>query len=242
MFDRGDVLDVNIKNVEFSYGKTTALSGVTLEIKSGRIFGLIGPNGAGKTTLMKIMVGILKPDVGEVLFDSKTVSKEKFKMIVGYMPQEIALYDDLTVLENLHLFLAIYGKPKTKTEELLDTFNIRGVQNNYIYTLSEGFRRRVSMAVTMANNPDVIILDDPTTTIDPITRRDFWEYFKKLKRDGKTIILSTHILSEAEKCDEVALLHRGHVRASGAPAQIIENTKTKDLEEAFVKVLEVITY
>jgi len=231
-------LDISVKNVSYSYGKKVrALDGIDLDIRGGRIFGLIGTNGSGKTTLMKVMTGILKPQRGEVQFDSKKVEKNDLKKLVGYMPEDLAVYEDLTVIENIKFFLSIYGRPLQEALELLKLFDLTHRAYDLVGTLSEGYKRRVSLTCALANNPQIVMLDDPVATIDLVTRQTFWEYFNKAKELGKTIVLSTHIISEAKQCDEIAFIHKGKVVIAGPPEKIVEKYGARDLESAFTKIL-----
>jgi len=219
-----------------------ALSEFNLQVKQGITFGLLGPNGSGKTTLIRILVGILKPDSGKVVVFNKSLSWSERAAKIGYMTQSHALYQDLTVAENLDFFATIYGlsakEKKRRIQELISLVKLEGKEKSPVSTLSGGMRQRLSLAVSLVHNPELVFLDEPTVGIDPQLRCEFWDYFKTLNKEGATIVLSTHVMEEAARCDELALLRDGRLLAQGKVEKLLEETKTKNLEETFLALEE----
>ncbi|OGY25974.1 MAG: ABC transporter ATP-binding protein [Candidatus Woykebacteria bacterium RBG_16_44_10] len=217
-----------------------ALSEFNLQVKKGITFGLLGPNGSGKTTLIRILVGILKPDSGRVAVINESLSWSARAAKIGYMTQSTALYQDLTVAENLDFFATIYGlsakEKKKRVEELVSLVQLEGKEKSPVTTLSGGMRQRVSLAASLVHEPELVFLDEPTVGIDPSLRREFWDYFKSLNREGVSIVLSTHVMDEAAHCDELALLRDGRLLAQGKIEKLLAETKTKNIEDAFLSL------
>jgi len=215
-----------------------ALVEFNLQVKEGITFGLLGPNGSGKTTLIRILVGILKPDLGRVMVINPSLHWSERAAKIGYMTQSPALYQDLTVAENLDFFATIYGlsgkEKRKRIGELISLVKLQGKENSPVSTLSGGMRQRVSLAVSLVHNPELVFLDEPTVGIDPSLRIEFWDYFKTLNNEGTTIVLSTHVMEEAGRCDELALLRDGRLLAQGKIEKLLLETGTKNLEEAFL--------
>jgi len=215
-----------------------ALREFNLKVKKGITFGLLGPNGSGKTTLIRILVGILKPDSGKVGVIDESLSWSQRAVRIGYMTQSHTLYQDLTVAENLDFFATIYGlTPKSKgkrIKELISLVKLEGKEKSLANTLSGGMKQRVSLIVSLLHKPQLVFLDEPTVGIDPSLRIEFWNYFGALNRQGTTIVLSTHVMEEAARCDEIALLRDGKLLTQGKVEKILAETKTKKLEEAFL--------
>ncbi|OGY21886.1 MAG: hypothetical protein A2126_00710 [Candidatus Woykebacteria bacterium GWB1_45_5] len=219
-----------------------ALSELTLQVKKGITFGLLGPNGSGKTTLIRILVGILKPDSGKVAIIDDSLSWSEKAAKIGYMTQTHALYQDLTLAENLDFFAAIYGlsarEKRKRIEELISLVKLEGKEKSPVATLSGGMRQRVSLAASLIHEPQLLFLDEPTVGIDPSLRREFWAYFGSLNRQGVSIVLSTHVMDEAARCDELALLRNGKLLAQGKIEELLAQTRSKNLEEAFLSLEE----
>jgi ABC-2 type transport system ATP-binding protein len=232
-----NIIEVEGLNKKFP-PDTHALVEFNLQVKKGITFGLLGPNGSGKTTLIRALVGILKPDSGKVLVISPSLSWSQRSAKIGYMTQSQALYQDLTVAENLDFFATIYGlsgkEKKKRIGELLSLVKLEGKEKSSVLTLSGGMRQRVSLAAALVHNPELVFLDEPTVGIDPALRIEFWDYFRNLNREGATIVLSTHVIEEAARCDEIALLRDGRLLAQGSVEKLLMETKTKNLEEAFL--------
>ena len=227
------------------FGTFTAVDHVEFRIEKGEIFGFLGSNGCGKTTTMKMLTGLLPPTEGEALLFGKEVKggDVESRRRVGFMSQAFSLYTELTVRQNLmlhaHLFDLPADKGKARVEVLLDYFDLQGVADTLAESLPLGIRQRLSLAVAVLHEPDVLILDEPTSGVDPVARDGFWELLIRLSReDGVTIFLSTHFMNEAERCDRMSMMHRGQVLAQGAPAALVAERKAPTLEAAFISYLE----
>ena len=220
------------------FGAFTALGNLNLKIEEGVIYGLLGPNGAGKTTAIKILCGLLKPTGGEAYIFGKRVPDRGVLPVMGYMPQETALYLDLSVHHNLQLYGELYGMSKARIaereKELLEFIALEGWKDEPVSKLSGGMRHRVSLACSMVHEPRLLFLDEPTVGIDPELRASFWEYFGMLKKRGITIVLTTHYMDEAQHCDRIGLLRQGQLIAEGTPREITHMTNTTNLEDAFL--------
>jgi ABC-2 type transport system ATP-binding protein len=229
---------IETKNLTKKFGAFTALSDLNLKIESGAIHGLLGPNGAGKTTAIKILCGLLKPTSGEAYIFGKKVPDRSILPRIGYMPQETALYLDLSVYHNLALYGELYGMPRSRIaereKELLHFIALERWRNEPVSSLSGGMKHRVSLACSMIHEPKLLFLDEPTVGVDPELRASFWEYFNELKQKGITIVLTTHYMDEAQHCDKIGLLRLGKLIAEGTPGEITRQTNTTSLEEAFL--------
>jgi ABC-2 type transport system ATP-binding protein len=229
---------VETKNLTKMFGKFTALDKLNLRIEARTIHGLLGPNGAGKTTAIKILCGLLKPTGGEGHIFGKKVPDRSILPQIGYMPQETALYLDLSVHHNLALYGELYGmsaKRITEREnELLRFIALEKWKNAPVANLSGGMKHRVSLACSMIHEPQLLFLDEPTVGVDPELRASFWKYFDALKRAGVTIVMTTHYMDEAQHCDKIGLIRQGKLIAEGTPSDITSRTNTTDLEGAFL--------
>ncbi|AMK15316.1 ABC transporter ATP-binding protein [Methanobrevibacter olleyae] len=221
------------------YGDFKALDNLSLEINKGEIYGLLGPNGAGKTTIIKILCGLLNPTSGEAYILDNKVPNKKISSDIGYMPQETALYSGLTIHQNIEFYAKLFGiknnEIKEKEMELLNFVDLYDWRNEIIENLSGGMKHRVSLACTLIHNPKVIILDEPTVGVDPELRISFWNYFNKLKDEGVAILITTHYMDEAERCDRIGLINHGHLIAENTPKNLIIEAGTDSLEDAFLK-------
>lgn len=229
---------VSVEKLAHSFGDQKVLKEINLEVKKGEIFGLLGPSGSGKTTLVKMIVGVWQPKQGDVFVsDVKMPSLLQLKKI-GYMAQSDALYSELTARENLDFFASIYNLPKTKrkerVEQVLTLVDLSNDKDKPVQKFSGGMKRRLSLAAALLHEPDLLILDEPTVGIDPVLRQSIWEELGRLKEDGVTIIVTTHVMDEAEKCDRLAMLRDGYVIASDEPKKLKESTQSQTLEEAFL--------
>ncbi len=229
---------IEIKGLHKSYGKVKAVNGVDLEIRKGEVFGLLGPNGSGKTTVIKIMCGLLKPDKGSVTILGNDVKNRGYLKLIGYMPQETALYEDLTIHENIKMFGGIHEMKKEEVQnrenEVLSMVDLLDRKDFLLSSLSGGQRHRVSLAVSMVHSPELLFLDEPTVGVDPPLRSNFWSTFHEIKKSGRTIVMSTHYMDEALNCDRIGMMRNGGMIALGTPAEIMERTGTKTLENAFL--------
>jgi ABC-2 type transport system ATP-binding protein len=229
---------VETKGLSKKFGSFTALDSLNLRIGVGTVHGLLGPNGAGKTTAIKILCGLLKPSGGEGFVLGKRVPDRSILPEIGYMPQETALYLDLTVHGNLTLYGELFGLSKSRIAEreteLLEFVALQKWKDSLVSNLSGGMKHRVSLACSMIHEPKLLFLDEPTVGVDPELRASFWEYFDLLKKRSVTIVLTTHYMDEAQHCDRIALLRQGQLLAEGAPADVIKSASATNLEEAFL--------
>lgn len=209
-----------------SFGTTTAVDRLDLEVASGEIFGLVGPDGAGKTTTMRMLTGILEPTSGTATVAGCDVLRdaERLKEHVGYMSQRFGLYPDLTVAENITFYADIYGVPGReragRMDELLGFSNLTPFKQRLAGNLSGGMKQKLGLACALIHTPQILFLDEPTNGVDPVSRRDFWRILYQLVRDGVTIFVSTAYLDEAERCNRLALLHNGRLLGLGTPDEV----------------------
>ncbi len=211
------------KNVSKVFGDFRAVDKVDLEVKKGEILGLLGPNGAGKTTLIKMMCGLLEPSEGKISILGYDVQKERTKVwnMIGYMSQKFSLYKDLTVKENMELYAGLYGVKNLNLEELFQRLGLKGLEKKLVKDLPFGIRQRVALACALLHKPPILFLDEPTSGVDPVARRNFWKIIYQISREeGTTVIVSTHYMDEAENCDRLGLMNRGKLIALGTPEEI----------------------
>ncbi len=227
------------------FGAFTAVDHVSFRIERGEIFGFLGSNGCGKTTTMKMLTGLLPPTEGTALLFGKPVKggDVESRRRVGFMTQAFSLYTELTVRQNLMLHARLFDLPPEssgkRVQELLTGFGLEGVAETLAESLPLGIRQRLSLAVAVIHEPEMLILDEPTSGVDPVARDGFWELLIRLSRvNGVTIFLSTHFMNEAERCDRMSMMHAGKVLAQGPPAQLVAERKAKNLEQAFIGYLE----
>ncbi|MHA6258313.1 ABC transporter ATP-binding protein [Sporosarcina sp. CAU 1771] len=229
---------VSIRQVSKSFGKQSVLKDITLDIIEGEIFGLLGPSGAGKTTLVKQLAGLDTPTLGEnFVFNRKMPSLQLINRI-GYMAQADGLYEDLSAKENLEFFSTLYGlKGKKKTDRINEVIELVQLSNDVtklVSNYSGGMKRRLSLAIALLHEPELLILDEPTVGIDPVLRKAVWKAFDELKKQGKTLLVTTHVMDEADKCDRLGLMRDGQLIAIGTPDELKTRTSTSTIEEAFL--------
>ena len=224
---------VNVDDVSKSFGAFKALNGVTFRVRRGEIYGLLGPNGAGKTTLIRLICGLLEAHAGTVTVLGQRMPYVPVLRHVGYMTQQPALYPALSVEENVQFFAAINGAEAGVRDalELVQLYERRG---SVVATLSGGMRQRCSLACALVHRPELLLLDEPTVGIDPQLRVQFWEYFRQMAGAGTTIIVSSHVMDEADRCQRLGLIQYGRLLAEGTPADIRVQGGSANLEEAFL--------
>lgn len=225
---------VTFRNVEKRYGSTTALDKVTLDVQRGEMFGLIGPDGAGKTTAIRVMCGLLHTDAGEVRTLGADPVREHRRVTdaVGYLSQRFSLYGDLTIDENIAFFAEMHGvvNYRARRDQLLEMTQLTPFRTRLAEKLSGGMKQKLALACTLVHEPELILLDEPTTGVDPVSRREFWKLLSEFLSHGITILMSTPYLDEAERCTRVALLHQGRVLAIDEPARLRELMPGRMLE------------
>lgn len=232
-----DDIAVKVEGLTRRFGDFVAVDDISLEIKKGTIFGFLGPNGAGKSTTIKMLCGLLLPTKGKGLVNGYDIMKEseEIKKNIGYMSQRFSLYDDLTVEENISFFSGIYGVAKNRKKErmqwVLEMAGLRDRANAVTRTLPGGFKQRLALGCAILHNPPIIFLDEPTSGVDPVSRRSFWKLIYGMSKAGVTIFVTTHYMDEADYCDKLALIYRGGIIAEGTPNELKREYMKKDVLE-----------
>jgi ABC-2 type transport system ATP-binding protein len=237
-------LAVDVRELTRRFGALTAVSNLTLQISRGEVFGLLGPNGSGKTTTIRMLCGLLEPTAGtaQVAGIDIRAAPEQVKMQIGYMSQRFGLYEDLTVAENLAFYGGIYGLTGTaRTERLSGVVGFLGLGDRLaqlVAHLSGGWKQRLALGCALLHRPPVLFLDEPTAGVDPAARRNFWQAIRELAHGGTTVLVTTHYMDEAERCDRLAMMSLGHLIALGTPADVARQVGSKTLEDAFIVLQE----
>ncbi|HYA00192.1 MAG TPA: ABC transporter ATP-binding protein [Candidatus Binatia bacterium] len=233
---------VSVVGLHRSFGTVHALDGATLSIGRGEIYGLLGPNGAGKTTLIRSLIGLVTPERGTVTVLGQRMPDRAVLAQVGYMPQSPALYGDLTVEENLRFFAAVhdlFGEPARRgVGEALELVALTERCRSVVATLSGGMRQRVSLACAVVHRPRLLLLDEPTVGVDPQLRVELWQSFQRMAGEGTTLIVSSHVMDEAERCGRLGLLRFGRVLAEGTAQELRRRAGVERLEDAFLALSE----
>jgi ABC-2 type transport system ATP-binding protein len=219
-------------------GGRVALDGVSLAVRRGTVTGLLGPSGSGKTTLMRAVVGVQKVESGIVSVLGEPAGSKSLRQRIAYTTQVPAVYGDLTVRENLYYFARILGAPRVRVDEVIATVGLTDDAERVINKLSGGQRARASLASALVGEPEVLVLDEPTVGLDPVLRRDLWHTFHEFAAAGATLLVSSHVMDEADRCDDLLLLRDGLLLASGSVDDIRRMTGVHDLDEAFLRLVE----
>jgi drug efflux transport system ATP-binding protein len=226
------------------FGDFIAVDHVTLTVNRGEIFGFLGPNGAGKSTTIRILCGLLKPTSGEALVGGLSVNthSEQIKQNIGYMSQKFSLYDDLTVEENLDFYAGIYSVPRNlraeRKEKVLRMAGLLQKKETLTRLLSGGWKQRLALGCAILHDPPIVFLDEPTSGVDPIARRTFWDLIYELSAEGHTVFVSTHYMEEAEYCHRLAFMYRGAMIALDTPEALKSKLQLNSMEEVFVQLIE----
>ena len=233
---------VQTRGLRKTFGHVVAVEGLDLEIRRGEVFGVLGPNGSGKTTTIRMLCGLLTPSSGEatvVGYDLRTQQPE-IRRSIGYMSQRFGLYDDLTVRENIRFYAAVYGLRgaalDARIRELFEQLELAPRADQLAGTLSGGWKQKLGLACATAHHPKMLFLDEPTAGVDPAARRRFWEIIYELARDGTTVLVTTHYMDEAERCQRLAFLSRGHLIAQGTAAEIPGQFGKSSIEDVFIEL------
>lgn len=219
-------------------GGALVLDAVTCEVAAGSVTGLLGPSGSGKSTLIRCIVGVQKTTGGTVDVLGEPAGSRPLRSLVGYVTQAPSVYADLSVRENLRYFAAVVGAAPSEVDSCMSAVGLTDKSASLVSRLSGGQRTRVSLAAALLGAPPLLVLDEPTVGLDPVLRRDLWELFNGLARQGTTLLVSSHVMDEADRCSQLLLLREGRLLAVGSPAAIRDRTGTDDLESAFLALIE----
>ena len=230
---------IKIESISKSFEGNKVLDNLTLELPGGKMTCLLGASGAGKTTLIRIILGALEPDCGRVVIDGTEIPNLEILGRIGFMPQEDALYDNLTARENLRFYAGLHhitGETfSSRSEALLSMVGLTADADKLVAKFSGGMRKRLSLAVMALGDPEIMILDEPTVGIDPVLRQSIWQQFRSWCSEGKTLIISTHVMDEVDRCDYAVLLQSGKVRAYDSVPALLAKTQSGKMEELFLK-------
>jgi ABC-2 type transport system ATP-binding protein len=235
---------VSLRALAKTFGDFVAVDNVSLDVARGEVFGFLGPNGAGKSTTIRILCGLLEPTAGEATVAGFRVGPEsgQIRHNIGYMSQKFSLYDDLTVSENIDFFGGLYGvnagRLAERREYALEMAGLTEKRNELTALLSGGWKQRLALGCAILHEPPVLFLDEPTSGVDPIARRQFWDLIYGLSDRGNTIFVTTHYMEEAEYCNRLALMYKGRVIALGTPAELKRERRAQSMEEVFIASIE----
>ena len=219
-------------------GDVTVLASLSLSVAAGTVTGLLGPSGSGKSTLLRSVVGTQRIAAGSVTVLGEPAGSRSLRRRVGYLTQAPSIYGDLTVRENLRYFGRLLRAPSARVDEVIETVALARFTNRIVGRLSGGQRARVSLAAVLIGEPDVLVLDEPTVGLDPLLRRELWSLFHRIAATGATLIVSSHVMDEADRCDELLLLREGTLVATGTPDELRRRTGAARLEDVFLRVIE----
>lgn len=217
--------------------RQTILDSLSFSVAPGMLTGLIGPSGSGKTTLMRTIVGLQIPSGGTLKVHNRIVGDKSLRREIGYVTQDPAIYDDLTVEQNLAYFARLIQAPKGSVQKAIEEVDLMPQKKQLASTLSGGQRARVSLAIALLGNPSVLILDEPTVGLDPVLRQKLWQLFADLAKAGRTIVISSHVMDEAERCEQVLLLRDGKLLWDASRNDLLKSTSTRSVEDAFLKLV-----
>jgi ABC-2 type transport system ATP-binding protein len=226
---------VHVEDVVKAFGPIRALDGVSLAVQPGEIYGLLGPNGSGKTTLIRMLVGLVEADAGRIEVLGHAMPDLAVLAEVGYMTQAPALYEELSVEENLRFFADVHGTVSVM-DAVLKLVELDGRRGSVVGTLSGGMRQRCSLACALVHRPRLLLLDEPTVGVDPQLRAQFWTHFRRLAQAGTAIIVSSHVMDEAERCDRLGLIRFGRMVAEGTSEELRRRAGVERLEDAFLRL------
>jgi ABC-2 type transport system ATP-binding protein len=229
---------INVEGLRVARGGRAVLDGLNFSIPRGSVAGLLGPSGCGKTTLIRTIVGVQRLEAGSVTVLGSPAGSASLRSKVAYVTQAPSVYSDLTVAANLRYFAAVLGVPESSAEEALDAVGLTDRRHVVVGRLSGGQRGRVSLACALLFEPELLVLDEPTVGLDPVLRRDLWRLFHDLAARGTTLLVSSHVMDEAERCDRLLLLRDGGLLADDSPGGLLKRTRSRDLETAFLRLVE----
>jgi ABC-2 type transport system ATP-binding protein len=238
---------VYVEDLEKKFGSFVAVDRISFSVKRGEIFGFLGPNGAGKSTTIRMLCGIITPTSGRGMVAGHDIftEVEEIKYTIGYMSQKFSLYEDMTSLENIRFYLGVYGVPpdqwNARIAWILDMTRLGDVRYRLTRELPPGWRQRLALGCALLHGPEIVFLDEPTSGVDPVTRRHFWQFIHHLAQGGVTVFVTTHYMDEAHNCQRIVMINEGKIVASGSPSQIIDavfpDRRDADLNEVFIKLM-----
>jgi ABC-2 type transport system ATP-binding protein len=233
---------IEVRNLSKVFGKFTAVDHISFDVKKGEIFGFLGANGAGKTTAIKMLTGILSSSSGEATVAGFDINKNrnKLKENIGYMSQKFSLYEDLTLKENIAFYGGIYGLSKTqikeKTAQMVNELGLENIEDTLIAEIPLGWKQKIAFSVAILHKPKIVFLDEPTSGVDPITRRQFWSLIYKAAADGITVFVTTHYMDEAEYCDRISMMVEGRIEALGSLQELLTKYDSQNMDQVFIKL------
>lgn len=228
---------ISIEKLRVVRGRREVLPGLSLAVPRGQVVGLLGPSGGGKSTLLRAIVGVQIVKSGTITVLGEPAGSPRLRSRVGYVTQEPSVFGDLTVRQNLVYFTKLVSAPTNAVDEVISSVDLESHADNQVATLSGGQRSRVSLAAAMVGTPDLLVLDEPTVGLDPLLRRDLWELFHRLADSGTTLLVSSHVMDEATRCDRLLLLREGKILADDTPDGLLEKTGAADTEGAFLRLI-----
>jgi ABC-2 type transport system ATP-binding protein len=238
---------IAVENLEKRFGEFVAVNRISFSVQKGDVFGFLGANGSGKSTTIRMLCGILMPSSGEGWVVGRDIFREpeEIKKSIGYMSQKFSLYEDLTPSENIRFYLGVYGVPRDLWEEritwTLDMTRLQEVSHRLTRELPQGWRQRLALGCAMLHKPGLLFLDEPTSGVDPITRRNFWQFIKRLANEGMTVFVTTHYMEEAYNCHRIVMINEGQIVAQGSPDEIVATAcpdkPGANLQDAFVALM-----
>jgi len=235
-------LAIRARDLTRTFGAFTAVDHISFEVRAGEVFGFLGANGAGKTTAIRMLTGLLAPSSGEATVAGHDVRREgeAIKRDIGYMSQRFSLYDDLTVRENIQLYGGIYDLSGTeirdRTQRMLARLGLERIEREPVHAIPLGWKQKLALSVALLHEPQIVFLDEPTSGVDPITRRQFWELIYETAHAGTTVLVTTHYMDEAEYCDRISIMVAGRIDAMGTPAELKRQAGVDSIDELFVRL------
>jgi ABC-2 type transport system ATP-binding protein len=233
---------IEVVDLTRRFGGFVAVDGISFEVRAGEVFGFLGANGAGKTTAIRMLTGLLAPSSGRATVAGYHVDRDadRVKRVIGYMSQRFSLYEDLTVRENITLYGGIYDLPtrdiRDRTGRMLARLGLEHAADEYVRAIPLGWRQKLAFSVALLHEPKVVFLDEPTSGVDPITRRQFWEMIYDAAAAGTTVLVTTHYLDEAEYCDRISIMVAGRIGAMGTPAELKQRYNVRSIDDLFVQL------
>ena len=229
---------ISLKDLKVTRAKKLVLDGISMEIPAGSITGLLGPSGSGKTTLLRAIVGVQKNVEGEIVAKGQAAGSASLRHSIAYATQDSSVFKDLSVRDNLAYAARILGVDKGKVSEAIDRVGLTAFAKQKVNSLSGGQRSRVSLAIALVGDPDILVLDEPTVGLDPVLRLELWELFRSIADEGKTILVSSHVMDEASRCDQLVLMRAGKVLAFDTLENLLNHADAVTAEEAFIHFVE----